>query len=354
MNKDIYDMLNEVNINIDDYEKEDFNDLEKKKIKSNFRKSISKKKPRKRGMITATIIVALTIGMLGSNIGVSALSKVSYIISNDIASFLGIERNLDEYKTVINKSITDKGITVQLNEVILDGDEMTVSYNVIYDKKLDVIYDKKLEKDESWHGFNSISVNGKELNTGSSGRSRNIDDYTTQSVITYSLKNCDLNGELNIKFVSSNVMINDKEQKGKWNFEFKTNGDQLRIDTKEMSLNNKFTLENGNEYILEKYTDNSLGQKIYASINTPKIKSDYAVELKGTDDLGNKVEFYLSYGNNNSGLFKIQNIDGNLNENAKLLKLTPYAAKYPENSGKMDGEYKQVGEEFTIDLSKLK
>lgn len=31
MKNDIYDMLNEVNINIDDYEKEDFNDLEKKK-----------------------------------------------------------------------------------------------------------------------------------------------------------------------------------------------------------------------------------------------------------------------------------------------------------------------------------
>ncbi|MBN1068229.1 DUF4179 domain-containing protein [Clostridium botulinum] len=346
MKNDIYDMLNEVNINIDDYEKEDFNDLEKKKIKSNFKKSISKKKPLKRGMIAAVAIVVLTIGLFGSDIGVSALSKVSYIINNDIASFLGIERNLDEYKTVINKSITDKGITFQLNEVILDGDEMTVSCNISSEQKL--------EEDESSVPDCNIYINGKKMSTGAGGGAEKIDEYTSQSVITYDLKEDDLSGDLNIKIVCSNVMLAHRMQKGKWDFEFKTNGDQLRIDTKEIPLNNKFTLENGQEYTLEKYTDNSLGQKIYASINTPKTKSDYAVDLKGSDDLGNKVEFYLSYGDKNSGLFKIENIHGNLNENAKLLKLTPYAAKYPEKSGKMDGEYKQVGEEFTIDLSKLK
>ncbi|NFO05001.1 DUF4179 domain-containing protein [Clostridium botulinum] len=346
MKNDIYDMLNEVNINIDDYERHDFNDLERKKIKSNFKKSILKKKSRKRGMIAGVAIVALTIGMLGSNIGVSALSKVSYIINNDIASFLGIERNLDEYKTVINKSITDKGITVQLNEVILDGDEMTVSCNASSDKKI--------RDDESVIPDCNIYINGKNMSTGAGGGAKKIDDYTTQSVLTYNLKDKDLTGDLNIKISCSEIVLNDKFTKGKWNFEFKTNGDQLRIDTKEIPLNNKFTLENGTEYTLEKYTDNSLGEKIYASINHSNSKSNYAVDLKGSDDLGNKVEFYLSHGDKNSGLFKIETIDGNLNENAKLLKLTPYAAKYPEKSGKMDGEYKQVGEEFTIDLSKLK
>ncbi|GAA0076693.1 DUF4179 domain-containing protein [Clostridium sp. CTA-5] len=346
MKNDIYTMLNEININMDDYKKEDFNDIEKKKIKANLKKSILKKKFPKKNAIAAVAIVALTIGIFGNNIGVSALSKVGYMINNDIGSFLGIEKNLDDYKTVINKSITDKGITVQLNEVILDGNEMTVSYNVTYDKKLDEC--------ESWHGFNQIYVNGKALNTGSGGSARNIDEYTTQSVITYNLENCDLNGDLNIKIESSSVMLNDNKQKGNWTFEFKTSGDQLRVDTKKIILNKKFTLENGQEYTLEKYTDNSLGQKIYASISNFQKKSSYAVMLKGYDDLGNKVEFYASHSNQKNALFKIENIKGNLNENAKILKLTPYAAKYPEKSGRMDGEYKQVGDEFTIDLSQLK
>ncbi|WP_315078888.1 DUF4179 domain-containing protein [uncultured Clostridium sp.] len=342
MKNDIYNMLNAVNINIDDYEIEDFNDLEKKKIKANLKKSISKKKPKKRGMIAAVAIAALTIGVFGSNI--EALTILS--LKEDVANFLGIERNLDEYKTVINKSVTDNGITVQLNEVILDGDEMTVSCNISSDKKL--------EEDEWSIPDCNIYINGKRMNNGASGSAKKIDEYTSQSVLTYDLKDDDLSGDLNIKIACSNVMLPDRMQKGKWNFEFKTNGNQLKVDTKEISLNNKFTLENGTEYTLEKYTDNSLGQKIYASINYSKSKSTYAVDLKGTDDLGNKVEFGTSHGGKDGVLFKIQNINGNLNENAKLLKLTPYAAKYPEKSGKMDGEYKQVGEEFTIDLSKLK
>ena len=36
MKNDIYSMLNNSNINLDNYEKEDFNDIEKKKIKANF------------------------------------------------------------------------------------------------------------------------------------------------------------------------------------------------------------------------------------------------------------------------------------------------------------------------------
>ncbi|AOR23796.1 DUF4179 domain-containing protein [Clostridium taeniosporum] len=342
MKNDIYTMLNEVNINIDDYERKDFNDIEKKKIKSNLKKSILKKKPRKRGMIAAVAIAILTIGVFGSNIQAATLLS----IKEDMTSFLGIERNLDEYKTVVNKAITYNGITVQLNEVILDGNEMTVSYNISSDKRL--------EEYESYDADNDIYINGKKLSTGASGSAGNIDDYTTQSVLTYTLKDKDLSGDLNIKISCSGIMLNDKFTKGKWNFEFKTNGDQLKVDTKKILLNNKFTLENGQEYTLEKYTDNSLGQKIYASISNFQTKSAYDISLKGTDDLGNKVKFSLRHQEKEYGLFKIENIHGNLNENAKILKLTPYAAKYPENSGKMNNKYKKVGEEFIIDLSKLK
>jgi len=101
--------------------------------------------------------------------------------------------------------------------------------------------------------------------------------------------------------------------------------------------------------------DNALGQKIYASISNFITKPMYDVKLKGIDDLGNKVEFYVSRGDKEGALFKIENIiDGNLNEKAKTLTLTPYAAKFPDKSGEMNGEYKQVGDKFTIDLSLLK
>ena len=275
----------------------------------------------------------------------SFASNVSSTISN-ISGFLGLQKNLDEYKTVINKEVTDNSITVKLNEVILSGNELTVSYSINSSRKL--------EANESWHAFNQIYVNGKQVSTGASGSGRNIDDYTSQSVMTYSLNKVDLSADLNIKILCSSMMLNGKETKGSWDFEFKTNGSQLKIDTKGMFLNHKFTLKNGGEYTLTNYMDNALGQEIHASISNFIRKPVYAVALRGNDDLGNKVEFYMSHGGEEEALFKIENINGNLNENAKTLTLTPYAAEYPDKSGEMNGEYKPVGDKFTIDLSLLK
>jgi hypothetical protein len=266
----------------------------------------------------------------------SFASDISYTIGN----FLGIQKNLDGYKTVVNKTITDNSITVKLNEVILDGNQLTVSYNVSSNEKL--------EKSQSLMGFSTIYVNGKQVNGGSSGGATNVDDYTTQAVLTSDLGGVDLSGNLDIKIVFYSMHLKDKEIKGSWNFEFKTNGKQLKIDTKELLLHNKFTLENGEEYTLKKYTDNALGQNIYASTDS-KIKPNSDVHLRGIDDLGNKVEFYMSHRGEGDALFKIEKyFNGSLNENAKTLTLTPYAAIVDS------GGYKQVGDQFTIDLSLLK
>ena len=72
--------------------------------------------------------------------------------------------------------------------------------------------------------------------------------------------------------------------------------------------------------------------------------------LRGTDDLGNKVEFYLKRGSKDSMVLRYSNIDRNLEENAKELTLTPYAVKFPDQSGKMSNDFKQIGEEFEISL----
>ena len=280
-------------------------------------------------VLTATVVFASP--SLASNV-----RNISYTISSNISNFLGLQKNLDEYQTVINKAVTDKSITVKLNEVILSGNTLTVSYNINSNIKLEAM--------ESLHALNEIYVNGKRASSGASGGSRNIDNYTTQEVMTYSLDNVDSSADLNIKILCSSILLNGKETKGSWNFEFKTNGSKLLIDTKELLLNYKITLENGGEYTLKKYTDNSLGQEIYASTSDPK--ELITVALRGFDDLGNKVEFTVRHQGENEAVFTLETIYGNLNENAKTLTLTPYTSMY--------GEYKQVGDKFTIDLSLLK
>lgn len=352
MKNNIYSVLNDAKINLDEYKKEDFNDIEKKLLKKDIRKSINKssKLNTRRKVITAAVIVAVLTGMSFGNTGAYAMSKIN-LFSESISSFLGIEKNLEDYNTVINKSVMDNGVTVKLNEVILDDNELLISTNISSDRIL--------KDHEIWNGEMTFYINNKKVKfTGASGGIKNVDDNTTQEVLEYdldSIKDMDLSGDLNIKIIYSKMAVNHQDDiNGTWKFEFKTNGDKLKIDTKAVNLDYEFDLENGNKYILEKYTNNALGQKVYGKIIDNSANNiTYNILLKGYDDLGNKVLFDLSRGRNDEFLLKYENVlVGNLNEKASKLILIPYAVKMPEQSGKEPSfdEYKKVGDEFTINI----
>lgn len=348
MKNHIYSMLNEASINLDCYEKDSFSDIEKKNIKAKFRKSIGKNKNYQKSYIAAGVVLVLMITLFGTNLGVNALASVAKIAETDIGKFLGINKKVDEYKTVVNKAVTDNGITVQLNEVVVDGTELMVYYSISSDKKLSQEY--------CWHAYFFVYVNGKKLNNDKYYSIReNKDDYTTQEVTSYNLGNSDLNGELNIKIACGNVFTDGIVKEGEWKFEFKTNGEALKAETKEIGLNNKFILDNGEVYTLEKYTDNFIGQKIYASISNPIKESEYDVELSGTDNFGNKVSFRINLDSKNQVVFKNlnrKNIYGKIDKNAKTLTLTPIQVKYAEKITQ-NSEYKIIGDPFTIDLTQL-
>lgn len=342
MKKDIYDMLNDSDINLEDYKKEEFNDIEKGKIKSNFRKSIKKKRNYKKGTVAAALAIGLTAGLLGTNTGNQVLANIN-IIGSSIASKLGLESDLENYKTVVDKAITKGGITIQLNEVVLDGNVLIVSSTLKTQEKID--------KEIGITAFGSVYVNGKEVSLSAGGGSENIDKYTTESVMEYTLGASDLSGDLDVKIIYKDVLIGgDVKNKGPWEFEFRTNGDELALDTQIVELNNKFILDNGDEITIEKYTSNSVGQKIYYS-KTGK-GNDYNIKLEGRDNLGNKVEFDTRTSSPSEGVLTRYDLDGPLSSEAKSITLTPYAVEHPKESGRMNNDFKKVGEAFTININK--
>ncbi|MEG1311265.1 MAG: DUF4179 domain-containing protein [Romboutsia sp.] len=339
MKKNMYEMLNESNIDINEYKKQEFTEFEKKKMKKKFNKSIHKSNIYIKS-ITAASIAILSVGILGISFSTQAKEQLG-VIAYDISKSLGVTKDLEEYKTVVNEYISKNGLKVRLNEVILNEDELIVSTTATSNEKLKEPGNISL--------FGTIYINGKPMELGASGSSSQIDDYTVETVKEYDLEKTNLKGDLDVKIKFDKGHIGEKTIKGPWVFEFKTNGDDLAINTKEIKLDNTFTLENGQNIKLEKYTSNDIGQKIYFSKD--KKVTDYSMILVGTDDLGNKVEFYSSTEDKNKGIFKIETINEPLSENAQELRLNLQAVKYPEKSGKMSNDYKQVGKEFVIDLN---
>ena len=350
MKDNIYDMINDGQFENENYDIEVLSDVEKKKYKTNVRKSIGGREMSRRkykGIAAAVIFAVLGTGFLATDVGAQVMIEVS----ESIGSALRVDKNIDDYKTVVNKCVSDSGVNIQLNEVILNKNQLIIS--------TDISSDKKLEEYESYHPQEIVYINNKKVKiTGATGSSRNIDEYTTESVMEYdldSLDESDLTGDIDVKIVYTNVStFSENTIRGKWKFEFKTNGDALKKDTYEKNLDYEFLLDNGQKITLEKYTSNAVCQNIYASVENVNKKESYDILLKGHDDIGNEVEFYVSRGRKGYLDFKYDNYHKNIDDNAKILTLTPYAVKMPEQSGKMpdSDEYVKVGDEFTIDINK--
>ncbi|WP_027400056.1 DUF4179 domain-containing protein [Anaerovorax odorimutans] len=342
--KKLYSLLNNVEINLDDYNKEELTDMEKRKMIRGIKQMNGDKNKRKKYKVAAACIVALIIatGTIGFNdTAYAAARNVAWQIGN----FLGIEKNLQDYTTVIGTSKTNKGYTITLNEVILDDNQLVVSSSAKSDKKL------------SQRGISKIAdiyVNGKRASVAGGGSSRIVDEYTEESLIAYELEGVNTNGKLDIEIIYDSIFVDQQEIKGKWDFHFEADGAKLSENTTRISLNKSFNLPNGSQVILTEYSSNDLGQKIYFKLKDWDVKKDpmYDLKLEGTDNLGNEVEFDVSYikGDEKSGRLNIDSITGNISEDADSITLKPYAAKMPEKSGKMNNEFVQIGDAFTINL----
>lgn len=333
MKKNIYDVLNDIEVDLNDIEKENFTELERKRAMKNFREKTQRTKSYKKYIGVAAAFV-VSAGAVGSIPVFASTNPVMYSIAN----FLGIDKDLEDYATAIHKSVTKGDFTLQLNEVILDNEELIVSSTLTSKNKLEEGFSMPM---------GSVYVNGKHISTGGGGSSKQLDDYTVEEVMHYNLDEI-LIGDMDIKIIFKDPLVEGKVHKACWTFEFNTNGDELAEDTHTKLLNEEFILPNDVQISLQHYTSNNVGQKIY--FTQSEKGTTYDMVLRGQDDLGNPVEFYLSHLVDREGLFKIDELHSKLSNEASSYTLEFYVSELPKQSGKLNSKFVKVGEAFTIQL----
>lgn len=347
--KNIYELLNKVEFNLDDYEKQEITDIEKKNLKNTLRdklKNSTRKRYNLKKLGSIAVALVLTVGVFSQtsfakevySITHSKVSQISY----SIGKALGIERDIDIYSNVVNKVVETNGIEIKLTDVIIDKEELIFSTILSTNEPIDGIdYD-----------FN-IFINGKRIkNYSGTGVSGPIDD--TQSVFfqvnSVDIKEIDTEGNLDIRIELNNLsyyIANEKEGvKGKWKFEFIASGDELMANTSTLAIEYTFSIDD-TDYILEEFRYNPINQKIFGKVKK-RTTDSYEIDLRGYDNLGNEVIFFLNRMHDEELTFKYENIYGDLSDEITSITLVPYARKLPRESGKISGDYKQVGNEFTI------
>lgn len=333
MKKNIYELLNEVETDLSEYQDELLTELENKRIKKKVMGNMKKKNSGKKIVAAACVClcaVGLAAGPLKGEVQ-AAMKYVSYTIANS----LGIQKDLSPYESVLNQSVSDAGVTITLNSVILDENELVVSTTEVYDRELK-------ENDTSTIS-GSIYINGRDVSTGASGGTAQADPHTMESVMHYDINGLDTSSKLDFELVFS-----DREGSGNWEFAFEADGSKLSIDTFRLALDETYELPDGTQVVLSEFTNNALGEKIYFTYNTERC--NYDMKLEGTDDLGNEVSFYLSRAGSGKGRFNIDDLRPHIGEDASSVTLTLYAVEFPKESGKMSNDFQQIGEAFTINL----
>lgn len=342
MDKDIFRLLNEVETDLEQYQEEPLLPLEKKRIQ---KRVFGNFKHRGRGFKLAAagiMTVFISTGIMFNQDIYAFVESVTY----KVASIWDLG-GLDNYVNVVNKSETDKGCKITLNEVILDNDELIISSTITGEDKIGslVLMDGILK------------INGKMVTLGASGALKTIDEYTQESIEIYDIPNSNvkLTGNNKIEYKIKKIYLADEagthtELTGDWSFSFMASGEQLIIDTVTVPLNHTITAPDGRQITLTKYTGNSVGQKIYFDIADEK-GMDYLFELRGQDDLGNEINFAVSDMNKKNGRFKISTMENaHLDSNASSLTLYPYYVEMTRKSGQMESDYQKIDQQIVIDI----
>lgn len=261
-------------------------------------------------------------------------------LSYDIARGLGAKKDLSPYKTVVNQSVSDGSVTITLNEVILDGNELIISTTETYPEKSINDYMSNYSA--------QVIVNGKVQPTLAFGTEEKIDDNNVGSIMTYRMDGMDSEELLDVEltFIKNNSLLPISNMK----FAFSTSGAELSQSTIKTPMDETIVLEDGTSFTAYELTRNALGEKIYMNINK-STDTNYDIKLTGKDNLGNDVEFYMALVQGNEILLKTDlSLESRLSDSAESITLTPYAVDLPEKGDKMNFYYQQVGDSFTISL----
>ena len=339
MKNDIYDLLNDIDNQIDTFENIDItsNDLKTWKESFTSQKKSSVKKHTWKKYVAAAAAFVLILGGSSAQVRQNVYAQSQQIMES-LSTLLGIKEDLSPYSTVVGKSISKDGITVTLNEVLLDGNSLLISYKT-HVKDAATLKHLKAKTIEELFVDADISINGKSIVESAGSSTNKIDKLTSVSESELQLDDSSvLSGKSNFTISFSAL---GKSDISVGTLKFAASGEELNAKTTNVALNHSFTLPDKTKITLKNYRSNVVNQKITFTISNNDSGLPGDLVLKGKDNLGNHIEFYLGDSDGTSGTFKVDRVVGTISPKATSLTLTPYYADYSNLSSNNDTDEKE-------------
>ncbi len=194
--RDKFDLFNETNIEIEEYDDIILSSEEKDEMKKRMKSKIQYNKSN--NFKRYALVGGLSVVILGTSAFANE-TTLAYMqhIGKQIEYFFNKDtEELKPYKNIVNDVATDKGISINLNEIMLGDGELLLNISVD-DSKLDKDA-LGLKKDGGFLGIDDIKIKIGDMNfvsiTGPSTLERNKDG-TASMVMTCKLDNLDKDGD---------------------------------------------------------------------------------------------------------------------------------------------------------------
>jgi hypothetical protein len=240
--KDIYRLFNEIKLEESEFDEmsEEIPSIQKERIKKNLNKKIRgerKFKGLKYGSIAAAISLVSIIGIGTVSPAFAENIPVLSSITQTLNDKFGFNGEYDKYSQSVNKSVTDNGVTLTINEVLADDSKLIIGYTIKSTKKIEDLQVVGLSR--------FLKINGKSFGSNGSGTGNYVDDYTY-------VGSDEIHTTLPQNSQSFNISLNVDDImgiKGKWNIAFSASKDELVKKSVVFKPNNKIDLPDSNATI---------------------------------------------------------------------------------------------------------
>ncbi|MGN7385905.1 DUF4179 domain-containing protein [Sporosarcina sp. SAFN-015] len=291
--KDIYQLLNELDIDEKDVEEIEVSDFDKAKVKKEIKMALRKK--RKRHSWKMKVAAAVAVGGLSvSALGIAFPAYAGNVpVIGDIFRFLdngrtGIYDNYQEYSSTVNMMKGSNGVKITINDAIYDGKTVLLTYSIESERDLgdQPLIDGYLDIKETSGGSGSDQIT-------------KVGEHQYVGLITGSrLDEKDLD-TVRVKWKVDSISIDGtgEKVKGNWNFSL-----SLQASENEVQLVDQGTEKNGVTVSVDKITVTPMSFIVYYDQLVSKEVLDkwhgIDVEIEIKDNLGNH---YAGDGNGGFG-----------------------------------------------------
>ncbi|WP_042458921.1 DUF4179 domain-containing protein [Neobacillus dielmonensis] len=300
----IYHELNNVKVDLQEFEEIELSKIDKKRILKQVKKDLSSKGSRNKWIPISMSVAALLLSVIVT-LDKGTVADMPFI-GEKIEKYINSNENLDysSYKTEIGQTAENELGKLTLNEVMIDDHRILVSSTFQPTSHVDMDYQTAITP--------TVKINGQDTAVSTGGETVELNNH----MFTI-FNDIELSQEINSEKVNIEISYDswDREVINRpWVFKVEVNQSQLMEEKKVFELNKQITLDSGDLITIREVVTTPMSTTVYYDLSQSKSED---IHFKIESQAGVKGEFSSASNSNKPGDLSYSRFNGVTLENGE-------------------------------------